>query len=266
MQYTHALSPIAFTLWGWPVHWYGLVYGIGFLVVLHWGWALYQRHSDSPNLSRSKWESLLFGGFIAGLIGGRLGHFLFYDPSIFWSDPIEVIRFWDGGIQGMSIHGGFLGSFFWGICFLYKNFDQKKILYAFSLSDAIVTPLCFILSLGRVTNYLNAELVGRPTDQTWGVVFPLYDNLLRHPSQLYEATAHGLVFLSLLFVLKSKPQTGTLTLCFILGYAVSRFVVEFFKDFPLYFYLTTGQWLCILMLMGGFGLAFLLPRNKAHPC
>jgi phosphatidylglycerol:prolipoprotein diacylglycerol transferase len=264
------MNPVAFELGIFSVRWYGLVYVAGFLLV---DWlapkisAILVNVSGSTesartNITKKIWSDITFGAFLCGVLGGRLGEFVFYNPSVFLSDPLEVLKIWHGG---MSIHGGIIGA----VLFLFF-FARSQRLSLWHITDSVVVPVAFVLGLGRIINYVNGELVGIPTNSDWGVVFPHVDTLLRHPTQLYEsATMFGLgvlllgVFLrisnkrkagqSKLFFESGMFQTGWLSGLFLVGYGVFRFVVECWKDSPdVLLGLTMGQVLCVVMIgLGG---------------
>jgi len=241
-------DPVAFGFLGLEVRWYGLSYILGFFLVLKLGFKLQQK-SLSKALSQEAFENLIIGLFLAGILGGRLGFFLFYLPEIFWIDPLEVFKIWHGG---MSIHGGLLG----GIAWLWY-FARKNKLSLWVITDVLVIPLALALAFGRLANFINGELVGTPTDQTWGMIFPHIDDLYRHPSQLYEMMKNiGLfVMLNKLFAQGLWKKRGLLTSVFFAGYAILRFLIEFVREpDAIYFFLSTGQWLCVIMLICAFSL------------
>ncbi len=238
------IDPVAFEIFGWPVRWYGIIYLVGFFIVQHFGWRILSQNSNHP-LTRPQWEDACFYTFLFGIIGGRLGEFLFYSPRTFWTHPIEIIKIWQGGL---SMHGGFLGAlialYFW---------SQKQKRSVITIFDALVVPLSAVIGLGRIANFINGEIVGIPTNTNWGVVFPHVDELLRHPVQLYESASMFLLCSILYGFWKYIPlKKGTLTQAFLVGYGVFRFVVEFWKESPGYIAgFKTGQVLCFIMILVG---------------
>lgn len=246
------IDPVALSVFGLDIRWYGLGYITAYFIVRYWGWYLIKKSAD---FSEKHWDDLLFGMFFVGILGGRLGEFLFYSPSTFITDPLEVLKIWHGG---MSIHGGMLGGlgFAWWFC-------RKNKINLFDITDHIVIPLSFGLGIGRITNYINGELVGIPTNTDWGVIFPHVDQILRHPSQLYEAGSMFLLagLLWIMWKICAKKIRGFFTAYFFLGYGMFRFIVEFWKDQPAVLHdLKTGQILCLLMIL--FGILFLLKPHK----
>ncbi len=258
--WVHTLDPVALSAFGWEVRWYGLAYALGFFIVLLGGRKLLDR--SDLEIGHEEFEHLVFGGFLFGILGGRLGEFLFYAPHIFWTDPLEVFKIWHGG---MSIHGGILGSAGWIAWWCRKN--QISFL---RIADILVVPLAFALALGRGANFVNAELVGVATDQTWGVMFPTYDYLLRHPTQLYELAKNlvlggGLCFFFFRCQIWKRP--GALLGIFLVGYGVMRFGIELWKvPDGMVGPLSTGQWLCGgMVLVGGWLLVRLERKVKRSP-
>lgn len=240
---------VAFSILGLDVRWYGLSYLFGFFLSLNLGWIIFQKlKNKSDKLNKNTWEDLIFGVFFAGIVGGRLGEFLFYSTDILWQNPLEIFKIWHGG---MSIHGGLLGALSFLIYWIRKNNISLLLLI-----DSFVLPLSIGLGVGRITNYLNGELAGQPTGENWGIIFPHVDNLLRHPTQLYESAGSFFLAILLFWLYKQKTyKRGALTILFLTGYGVTRFVIEFWKspDGWEILGLSTGQWLCLVMIgLSGF--------------
>ncbi len=251
MIYTWDIDPVALSIMGLQIRWYGLAYLASYFLFEYLGWWCYKNFHPKPTLTKEAFGKLVFSGFIAGVIGGRLGYFLFYSPETFWTNPLEVLMIWHGG---MSIHGGILGVVLFGLWQQYRH----KINWL-SIADVVSLPLAFSLFLGRLANFINGELYGRPTDQTWGVIFPHVDELLRHPSQLYEAGKNIILVLLVFYALRkgwAKTPGKTFGL-FVLGYGILRFSIEFVRE-PNFFIgpLTMGQTLCMLMVIIGSFLIF----------
>jgi phosphatidylglycerol:prolipoprotein diacylglycerol transferase len=254
MKWTWNLDPVAFYIFEFPIRWYSFVYIFGFFLALHWGWCLWKKINKKEKINKDQFENLILGSFLFGVLGGRLGEFIFYSPQIFIYDFWEIFKPWHGG---MSIHGGILGSilfiFFWG---------KKKNIPFLKITDVLVLPLVFTLFLGRGANFINGELVGTITDQSWGVIFPDIDNKLRHPSQLYEMIKNLILF-NLIFYLFQKKHwktPGFLSGTFLFGYGLLRFIIEFYKESTPFFYIfSTGQILCFVMICLG-----LILLNKSY--
>lgn len=245
-------DPVAFSLLGISIRWYGLVYVLGFFLALQLGWHL-QKSLTPTKISKKNFENLTFGLFLWGVIGGRIGHFLFYNPSVFRTDIWEILKVWHGG---MSIHGGLLGALIFA--FLWYRKHGVRFLW---ITDIFTLPLAITLIFGRIANFLNGELVGRPTGTDWGVIFPHIDSTLRHPSQLYESGKNLLLVLLLLYFLRKGygRKEGFCTAFFLFGYGVLRFGIEFVRapDGVLWG-LTHGQWLSLLMV----GVAAFLAKKQ----
>jgi phosphatidylglycerol:prolipoprotein diacylglycerol transferase len=196
------------------------------------------------------------------ILGGRLGYILFYKPEIL-ADPLAIFRVWEGG---MAFHGGFLG-----VVIAIVGFAMSQKVPLLRLGDAVATAAPIGLFFGRVANFINGELWGRPTDAPWGVIFPYGGPEPRHPSQLYEAVLEGLLLFVLLRVAThsfgSLKRPGLTAGMFILGYGLFRSIVEQFRepdaflpDFP--FGLTMGTMLSVPMLAAG---VFLVVRALSRP-
>ncbi|MGB3148244.1 MAG: prolipoprotein diacylglyceryl transferase [Paracoccaceae bacterium] len=221
------------------LRWYALAYLVGLLI----GWKIIQSlmarpalwPDDKPPMAPKQAEDLLTATILGVILGGRLGFVLFYQPAYYLAHPAEIIMVWQGG---MSFHGGFLGVVVAGLWFCRRNGVP-----ALPLSDAMALVAPVGLFFGRLANFVNAELWGRPTNLPWGVIFPgteaqtcpdiAVGECARHPSQLYEAGLEGLLLGALLFWLMRRgalKRPGLLTGVFLAGYALSRFAVEFVRQ------------------------------------
>jgi len=242
-------DPVAIHLGPLAIHWYGLMYLLGFGLFL---WLGKQRIKQ---LKRTGWDEkllddLLFFGVLGVILGGRLGEVLFYHPGYYFSHPLEIFAVWRGG---MSFHGGFLG-----VLITMALFAHKRKIEWLMLMDFIAPLVPLGLGAGRVGNFINAELWGRPTDVSWGMVFPNVDSLTRHPSQLYEFALEGIALFTLLWIYSSKPRpVGATSGLFLIGYGSFRFLAEFTRNpddgiFGLMtFGISMGQWLSLPMVIIG---------------
>jgi len=250
MIFTHPqFDPIAVHLGSFGIHWYGLMYLTGFL-----GFLLLGRHQIKHKLWFSWTEAMLddalFYGAMGVILGGRLGYVVFYQASHFIHNPLEILAVWQGG---MSFHGGFLGVLV--AMFLFN----KKYPQPWLKTMDFVAPLVPIgLGAGRMGNFINGELWGRVTDSPLGMIFPqAADNLVRHPSQLYEFSLEGVVLFILLWWFSNKQRpTGAISALFLIGYGSFRYLVEFTRqpdDFLglLELGLSMGQWLSLPMVLIG---------------
>lgn len=251
-----------------PVHitWYGMMYVLGFGFGLLLG-----RHyaATRPGLGWTKDQvSDFFTWLMLGVIlGGRIGYIVFYvvgaegfSPII--ADPLLPLRVWNGG---MSFHGGLIGVTLACIGYAYRH--QRR---ALDIGDFVAPLVPFGLFFGRIGNFINGELWGKPTDLPWGMIFPhAPDHLPRHPSQLYEACWEGIILLVILNLYVRKPHVrGRVTGLFLVMYAIGRFLIEFVreKDVQMNYYLfhmTMGQMLTLPMLF--IGLWLLLRPVKDAP-
>ncbi|PLX94462.1 MAG: prolipoprotein diacylglyceryl transferase, partial [Desulfuromonas sp.] len=190
------------------------------------------------------------------------GYVLFYNPSFYFSHPLQIFSVWEGG---MSFHGGLLGVVVATLIYCWRRHFPPLL-----LGDILVTASTVGLGLGRIGNFINAELWGRVTDVPWGMVFPGAGNLPRHPSQLYEAVGEGgLLFFFLYLLHRREVRPGVVLASFFVGYGLIRFVVEFFRqpDTHLGFFwggATMGQLLSLpMMLIGGVGLFWVLRKGES---
>ena len=236
-----SISPSIFEvqLFGFELalRWYAVSYLLGFAAAF----VIMRRYLandtlwsfSTPPMEREDLEQLTFSLVLGVILGGRIGYVLFYNPRIYLDNPIDIIRVWDGG---MSFHGGFLG-----VVFALVMFCSRHGVNLWSASDLLAIASTPGLLFGRVANFINAELWGRPTDAPWGVIFPgeraqdcpgIVGSCARHPSQLYEALGEGLVLflvLSLCIRAGAFKWRGLIAAIFLIGYASVRFLVEFVR-------------------------------------
>lgn len=228
------------------------MYLIGFWIVLTG--LLYIKKIGYQRLSRNDILDYLLWGWFGLIVGARLGYAVFYNWDLFMQHPDYFYKIWMGG---MSFHGAMLGiTLATYICAVYK----KQNLLDFT--DILMIPVPLALALGRVGNFINGELWGRPGDVPWAVIFPYKDNLPRHPSQLYQALSEGLLLFVILWALRKYRHTpGILSAGFLVFYGISRFIVEFFREPDqqvgfVFGMLSMGQVLCLAMIAAGIVLAY----------
>ena len=261
-----AFDPVALTipipfepfgLDGLPIRWYGLAYLAGFLLGWWYGVALARRTSAPPTAQDV--GDFLTWTVVGVVLGGRIGFVLFYETDRFLADPLSIIRIWDGG---MAFHGGLLG-----MVVAIILFARVRRIDPFAIGDIVAAAVPIGLFFGRIANFINNELWGRPTDVPWAVVFPIPDHwqplipaVPRHPSQLYEAVLEGLVIFVVLAILIRRPRVrarpGMIAGLFLILYGAFRFLVEFVRQFDpredlLFGLFTTGQLLSVPMVLVG---------------
>ncbi|MAI76911.1 MAG: prolipoprotein diacylglyceryl transferase [Pelagibacteraceae bacterium TMED65] len=220
-MYIHNLDPIAFKILNFSIYWYSLSYLFGFIFSFFYAKFLIQK--GYVKLNFSYFEDFLSWAVVSVIIGGRLGYIFFYNLNFYSENPLFILKIWEGG---MSFHGGLLGLIF--SIFLYSKL--KKIDFI-ELSNLVSACAPFGLFLGRIANFVNKELVGKPTDSNWGVLF-IENDVLRHPSQLYESLFEGLVlfFLILYFFFKNYHKFVNIFAVFLIFYGLSRFALEFYRE------------------------------------
>jgi len=249
-----ALDPVALQLGPLAIRWYALAYIAGIVL----GWRLMKRlAAEEPVLTtQEKVDDFLTWATLGIILGGRLGYVLLYRPSHFLGHPLEILQLWQGG---MAFHGGMLGVVVAAWLFCRRNGID---LLAFGDRVAVVAPIG--LFFGRLANFVNGELWGRPWDGPWAMVFPADPlQVARHPSQLYQAGLEGVVLFALLWGLSRnddlRARRGFLAGVFLLGYGVARITGELFRE-PDGFMgflvggITMGQTLSVPMLVAGLGL------------
>lgn len=243
-----AFDPVALSLGPFVVRWYALAYIAGLLG----GWAYARSLARSSSLWPSRFraptggelDDLLVYAALGVVLGGRLGFCLFYHPSYFLANPLEIVQVWKGG---MAFHGGLFGAaiavYFWA---------RRRGLEPFAMLDiaAAVAPMGILF--GRIANFVNGELWGRPADVPWAIIFPQAGPEPRHPSQLYEGLFEGLVLLVVLaWVIRRHGfhQPGWVAGLFGMGYAIARFACEFFREPDRHLGFIAGGWLTMGMAL-----------------
>ena len=259
LMYPH-IDPVALRLGPVAIHWYGLTYLAAFGLFM---FLATRRLRHEPFVSvrgpgawtRKDVEDMLFLGVLGVVVGGRLGYCLFYKPDYYLAHPLEVFYVWLGG---MSFHGGMLGVILSQVWFAHSR--GKPFWQVMDFVAPCVPPG---LAAGRVGNFINGELWGRPADPSlpWAMVFPQSGSMVpRHPSQVYQFLLEGLLLFVILWLYARKQRKpGQVAAVFLIGYGVLRFTAEYFRE-PDSFLgllslgLSMGQWLCIPMIVGGMAL------------
>ena len=260
-------DPVLIHIGPLAIRWYALAYVAGILLGWRYAATILRRPSlwtrrPAP-ISGLQLDDLILWITLGVIVGGRLGHTLFYTPSLIWRDPLEILKVWHGG---MSFHGGALG-----VLLALVMFARANKLDALRMGDVIAAATPIGLFFGRIANFINGELWGRPTTVPWGVVFPGAGPLPRHPSQLYEAALEGLVLFAVLawavWAKKWTNRRGVIMGLFVAGYGVIRISLEnvrepdaYMPHFPLG--LTMGMMLSAPMVVAG---AVLIWRGLTEP-
>lgn len=242
------IDPVALNLGPLKIHWYGIMYLVGFGAA----WWLGHMRAKLPHspFKPEQIADLIFYGALGAVLGGRLGYILFYDLANYLDHPLNVFKVWEGG---MAFHGGLIGVLV--AMWLYS----RKLKLGFFIVTDFLAPLVPIgLGAGRLGNFINGELWGKVTDVPWGMVFPHAGDLPRHPSQLYQATLEGLVLFLILWFYSAKPRpTLAVSGLFLICYGLFRFLVEFARlpdahiGYLAFGWLTMGQVLSLPMIIAG---------------
>lgn len=267
------IDPVILPIGPLAISWYSLSYVVGILI----GWyyilkliTFNENNNAAPcsnynAINKQHTDDIITWIIIGIIVGGRLGYVLFYDPIKYFSNPIEIIKTYKGG---MSFHGGITGyiiASYW--------FARRNKISALGLTDLSAAAAPIAIGLARMANFINAELYGRVTDVSWSFIFPGSDGLPRHPSQLYEAFLEGFILFCILnlavFKFNALARRGLLSGLFLVFYTIFRFIVEFFRepDAQIGFFVgtfTMGQLLSIPMLLSGIFLIFIRKDNVSR--
>lgn len=265
MPFIHPqFNPIAMSIGPLAIRWYGLMYLLAFVLFVILARAQIRRpHVAAQGWTKQDIDDLMFYGLLGVILGGRIGYVLFYKPGYYLGHPLEAFMIWQGG---MSFHGGFLGVLV--ACILWA---RRRGFSFFQVMDVVAPCVPTGLAAGRMGNFINGELWGRPTDVPWAMIFPQVDQLPRHPSQLYQLCGEGLSLFVILWFFSKKPRaTGMVSAAFLIGYGAFRFLAEFGRepdDFLglLALGLSMGQWLSLPMILAGIVLAWMAAQGKFKP-
>ncbi len=253
---TWNVNPEIFHIGSLSVRWYGVLFALSFL----FGYIIMQKFFKKENLPIELLDKLTFYMFLGTVIGARLGHCLFYEPSYYFSHPLEIIKIWHGGLAS---HGAAIGILL--VLYLFSRNAHKPYLWVL---DRIVIVVALAGFLIRTGNLMNSEIIGKATTVPWAFKFIRVDNIPRHPAQIYEALSYLLLFVVLywLFVKTNiaKKQGLTFSL-FLIVLFLSRFIIEFFKavqvNFENHMTYNMGQWLSVPFIIIGI-VMFVILYNK----
>jgi len=259
------IDPVFLRIGPVQLRWYGLMYMLSFII----GFFVMRRYAKyrKLNLSTDDLYDLLFYLILGVMVGGRLGYVLFYDLSTYIRDPLSIFAIWQGG---MSFHGGFVGMVLATIWI-----TRKKRWDFWQIADLVSAVAPIGLGLGRIGNFINGELYGRPTNVAWAMVFPEGGNVPRHPSQIYEVLLEGLLlFFILRWIYRKNFYRGTVFWALLAFYGLFRFLVEFVREPDVQIGLdlgpfTRGQELTFPMLVIGTAMMIIYarrpPQEPMHP-
>ena len=225
-MYIHNLDPVIFNLGFLSLRWYSVAYILGIIIGWWYGKKILSQIclNNNINFKISLFDDYISYVIISIILGGRIGYILFYNLEFYLLNPLEVFFIWKGG---MSFHGGLLGIIIATIFFSKKNNLDKLIIF-----DVVSCVAPIGLFLGRMANFINSELFGKPTDLPWAIIFPLVDGQPRHPSQIYEAFLEGiLLFLILnIFIRTSIYIKGKVASLFLILYSIFRLISELYRE------------------------------------
>lgn len=264
-MWVHNIDPVAVSLGPLQIHWYGLMYLVGFASA--WWLGVFRARRAGSGWSEEQVSDLIFWGAVGVILGGRIGYVLFYNFAQFMQDPLWLFAIWEGG---MSFHGGLLG-----VIVVMLLFARKQGKSWMQVTDFLAPLVPIGLGAGRIGNFIGGELWGRAAELPWAVVFPRSgDGIARHPSQLYEFALEGVVLFLILWWFSAKPRpVRAVSGLFLLLYGVFRILVEFFREpdaqlgFVALDWVTQGQLLSLPMVfLGGIllWLAYKRPAHQAH--
>tara|TARA_B100001059_G_C17782397_1_gene555022 strand:- start:405 stop:1202 length:798 start_codon:yes stop_codon:yes gene_type:complete len=262
-MFIHNLDPVFVELGIISIRWYSLAYIFGILS----GWWLgrkiiyFRKNNSNISFEDKEFDDLVTWIILSIIIGGRIGYILFYNFDYYRESPLEILKIWQGG---MSFHGALIA-----VIVTTYYFSIKKRLKPFFFLDVIACVAPIGLFFGRIANFINGELFGKPTNIYWSVIFPEQDNLPRHPSQIYEALLEGLVLFVILnlFIFKKKYRIGLCSILFLTLYGIFRIFSEFFREPDvqigyIFNYLSMGTFLSIIMIFVGIILFIKSDKNE----
>ena len=257
-MFINNFDPVAIEIFSLEIRWYSLAYIIGIL----FGWFVAKKIFIKNEDISKKFDDYITYLIIGIILGGRIGYILFYNLEYYLNNLIDIFKIWEGG---MSFHGGLIGIITASIIFGKRN-NQNPFLYMDIV--ALVAPIGIFF--GRISNFINAELYGKVTDLPWSVTFIQIDNLPRHPTQIYEALLEGIILFVILINFKNKNflfRPGLISSLFLIFYSIFRFSVEFLRVPDeqlgyLFFNLTMGQILSVILILSGLVLFYFKNENK----
>ena len=262
-MYIHNLNPVLVNIGFVEIRWYSLAYIFGILIGWWFGKKIldFRIKAKNSSLGLESFDNLISYIIISMIIGGRLGYIIFYNFGYYLNNPIDIFKIWEGG---MSFHGALVGVVI-GTHLFAKSIETETLLFL----DIIACVAPIGIFFGRIANFINGELFGKPTNLSWSVVFPEVDNVPRHPSQIYEAFLEGiLLFLILIpFIYNKKIRTGYCSSLFLIFYGLFRILAEQFREPDLqigYFFnfFSLGSILSLFMVIAGILILLKIKKNE----
>ena len=262
-MYTHNLDPVLLDFGIIVIRWYSLAYIFGIVIGWWVGKKLIRHILKNTNLKfkLEDFDDIISYLIISIILGGRIGYVIFYNFEYYMSNPLDIFKVWEGG---MSFHGALVG-----IIIGTYLFSKKKEIATFFMLDIIACVAPIGIFLGRIANFINSELIGKVTNVSWSVIFPLVDALPRHPSQLYEAILEGIILFLILNIqiFKKKYKIGTSSYLFLIYYGFFRIISEIFREpdmqigylFDLF---SMGTVLSFFMILSGLAILGILKKNE----
>ncbi len=243
-MFIHKINPILLDLGILKVRYYGLVYALGFIIayfVLKYA----IKKNYIKNLTYEKLDELILYLIIGTIVGGRLGEVIFFNPKFYFTHPLEIIKIWNGG---MAFHGALIAL----VIITYFYCKKNKINF-FEIADVLSVPALITLGLGRIANFINHELIGKPNNAWWCIDYSYYGiKKCRYPSQIFEAIKNFTIGIILFLKYNIKPRKGIIFAYFLIYYNLFRFLIDFYRDDPvLILGISTGQTLSVLGLIAG---------------
>lgn len=255
------IDPVALAFGSIKIHWYGLMYLIGFVAA--WRLGVYRARNSNKLWSSRQVEDLIFYGSLGVILGGRIGYTLFYNFPSFIEEPVSIFYIWQGG---MSFHGGLLG-----VIAAFYVFARNNGMTFFQVSDFMAPMVPIGLGAGRIGNFINKELIGRPMEASLPWAMDYGDHIARHPSSLYQAISEGLLLFIIVWLYSSKQRPlMAVSSLFVILYGSFRFITEFFRapdshiGFVAFDWLTMGQLLSIPMILIGVFVYIMAMKNKSE--
>jgi len=242
-MFVHNITPDLIKIGPFSIRFYGIVYAIGFAFIAYY---LGKKAHKIKNLTKDKAYDLATIGMIGGLIGARLFHVI-SDFHLYQNNLLSVFAIWKGGL---GFQGGLVGALLAGYIYC-----KKHKINLIRIMDAVSVPLPFFIGLGRIANFINGEHIGFASNLPWCVVFPFYDNICRHPAQIYQAITQFILFVVMFFLSRTKlaKKPGNIAYSFILGYGAIRFITDFFRiNYSFYIFgVSHTQLISLIMIISG---------------